>query len=68
MKDVEVRLQLLNLKGHPSAPKKDGEVRPPCEAEQAGRGRRGLVPVAGQDGSLQYSLEQEFVSSLRIPR
>jgi len=68
MKDVEVRLQILNLKGHPAGPEKDEVVRPACEAEQGGVGRRGDVPVAGQDGTRQYSLEQEFAWSLRLPR
>ncbi|CAN6249422.1 unnamed protein product [Urochloa humidicola] len=62
MKDVEVRL--LILKRRPG----DGEVRPPCEVEQSGIEHPGVVPVAGQDGTRQYSLEQEFASSLRIPR
>ncbi|KAL6651064.1 hypothetical protein ACP70R_009989 [Stipagrostis hirtigluma subsp. patula] len=66
MKDVEVRLQLL--KGRPVAPSKGEEVAPRREAEQGGHGRRGVVPVAGQDCTRQYSLEQEFASSLRIPR
>ncbi|CAN6276338.1 unnamed protein product [Urochloa humidicola] len=66
MKDVEVRLRLLN--GRPVASTNDEEVRPSCEAEQGGLGRGGVVPVADQDGTRQYSLEQEFVSSLRIPR
>ncbi|CAO2043067.1 unnamed protein product [Urochloa humidicola] len=64
MKDVEVRLRLLILKRRPG----DGEVRPPCEVEQCGIEHPGVVPVAGQDGTRQYSLEQEFASSLRIPR
>jgi hypothetical protein len=48
--------------GTPCWSEKRQEVRPPCEAEQGGLGRRGGVPVAGQDGTRQYSLEQEFAS------
>ncbi|CAL5068982.1 unnamed protein product [Urochloa decumbens] len=66
MKDVEVKLRLL--KGRPDASREDDDVRPSCEAEQGGLGRGGVVPVAGPDGTRLYSLEQEFASSLRIPR
>ena len=67
MKDVEVRLQLL--KGRTAAPRTrgDSEFRPPCETGRGDR-RPGVVPVTGQDGTRQYSLEQELASSLRIPR
>lgn len=61
MKDVEVRLRLL--RGSPAAPRE--EVRPPCEAEEGMLGRWGDVPVAGRDGTRQYSIEHEFASSLR---
>lgn len=69
MKDVEVRLQLLKGRARAAAPRGDGEVWRRCDCE-AGRGdtRWGVVPVAGQDGTRQYSLDQEFASSLRIPR
>ena len=64
---VEVRLQLL--KGRTAAPRTrgDSEFRPPCETGRGDR-RPGVVPVTGQDGTRQYSLEQEFASFLRIPR
>ncbi|CAM0952977.1 unnamed protein product [Alopecurus aequalis] len=61
MKDVVMRLQLIT--GRRAAPR----ARPRCEApEDFGRG--GVVSVVGQHGSRQYSQEQEFVSSLRVPR
>ncbi|OEL35876.1 Wall-associated receptor kinase 3 [Dichanthelium oligosanthes] len=66
MKDMEVRLRLM--KGRPVAPREDEEVRSHYESEQGWIGHGGDVPVAGQDGTRQSSLEQEFASSLRIPR
>uniref|UniRef100_A0ACD5Z9I8 Uncharacterized protein n=1 Tax=Avena sativa TaxID=4498 RepID=A0ACD5Z9I8_AVESA len=65
MKQVEMRLQLLT--GHRVAPraKRDKVARPRYEAVEDD----GPVLVVGQQhGSRQYSQEQEFVSSLRIPR
>ncbi|CAM0947593.1 unnamed protein product [Alopecurus aequalis] len=64
MKDVEMRLQLLT--GRRVAPR-DQLARPRREAPKAD-GPGGAVPVIGQHGSRQYSQEQEFVSSLRVPR
>ncbi|KAJ1271929.1 hypothetical protein BS78_06G163800 [Paspalum vaginatum] len=65
MKDVEVRLQLL-LKGRPAALRKDIDPRPPHEAGWGGR--QSIVPVTGQYGTRQFSLEQEFAQSVRVPR
>jgi len=67
MKDVEVRLQLLKGRTAASRSRADGGFHPPGETGRGNR-RRGVVPVTGQDGTRQYSLEQEFASSLRIPR
>jgi serine/threonine protein kinase len=67
MKDVEVRLQLLKGRAVASRPRAYGEFRPPGETGRGDR-RRGVVTVTGQDGTRRYSLEQEFASSLRIPR
>ena len=67
MKDVEVRLQLLKRCTAALRPRGDGEFRPPGETGRGDR-RPGVVPVTGQDGTRQYSLEQEFASFLRIPR
>lgn len=69
MKDVELRLQLLKAKAraYASGPRADGEFRPPGETGRRAR-RYGVVPVTAQDGTRQYSLEQEIASSLRIPR
>jgi serine/threonine protein kinase len=59
MKDVEIRLQML--RGCQSvAALRDGE-------RISGLGGAVLVP-AGHHGSRQYSLEQEFLSSSRVPR
>uniref|UniRef100_A0ACD5UC59 Uncharacterized protein n=1 Tax=Avena sativa TaxID=4498 RepID=A0ACD5UC59_AVESA len=69
MKDVEMRLQLL-LTGRrvaPRARRDEGAWGLRCEAPEEDR-HAGTVPVAGQHGSRQYSQEQEFVSSLRVPR
>jgi hypothetical protein len=69
MKDVVLRLQLLKAKARAAAsgPRADGEFHPPGETGRRAR-RYGVVPVTAQDGTRQYSLEQEIASSLRIPR
>lgn len=71
MKDVEMRLQFLRAR-KVLASREDDEVvirrRPHPGAGRDDDGRRAVVAVAGHDGTRQYSLEQEFVSSLRIPR
>jgi serine/threonine protein kinase len=60
MKDVEMRLQMLRVHQSVAPPRCDGE-------RTSGLG--GAVPVpAGRHGSRQYSLEQEFLSSARVPR
>ena len=60
MKDVEMRLQMLRGRQSVAPPRCDGE-------RLSGLG--GAVPVpAGQNGSRRYSLEQEFLSSARVPR
>jgi serine/threonine protein kinase len=68
MKDVEMRLQLLTGRRVAPRARRDEVARgPPGEApEDDGRGD--VVSVVGQHGSRQYSQEQEFVSSLRVPR
>jgi hypothetical protein len=59
MKDVEIRLQMLRGCQSVAAPR-DGE-------RISGLGGAVMVP-AGHHGSRQYSLEQEFLSSSRVPR
>ena len=72
MKDVEMRLQMLRAR-QGVAPKKrrDDEATRRCEAVRANM-INGAIPVAAatasQHGSRQYSLEQEFVLSSRVPR
>ena len=73
MKDVEMRLQMLRAR-QGVAPKKrrDDEVTRRCEAVRA-KMINGAIPVAAAataslHGSRQYSLEQEFVLSSRVPR
>ncbi|KAF7041217.1 hypothetical protein CFC21_051040 [Triticum aestivum] len=60
MKDVEMRLQLLTGR----------RVARPAGQEQVAPLPRcgGDVPVIGEHGSRQFSQEQEFVSSLQVPR
>ncbi|XP_048551277.1 wall-associated receptor kinase 3-like, partial [Triticum urartu] len=67
MKDVEMRLQLLaGRRVVPRAGPHEG-AQPRREATgDVGRGC--VVPVIGQHGSRQFSQEQEFASSLRVPR
>nr|CDM85849.1 unnamed protein product [Triticum aestivum] len=63
MKDVEMRLQLLT--GRRVAPRvEQGEVAQPA----GNNGRGGIAPLIGQNSSRQFSQEQEFVSSLLVPR
>ncbi|KAL6903719.1 hypothetical protein ACP4OV_004532 [Aristida adscensionis] len=71
MKDVEMRLQMLRGR-HAATPPATGS----CEAMAAAtvvsrRHGGGAIPVpagTAHHGSRQYSLEQEFVSSSRVPR
>ncbi|XBI93455.1 hypothetical protein VPH35_030302 [Triticum aestivum] len=65
MKDVEMRLQFLRARK--VAPGKDEVVRSHRDVV-GGDWHGGVVPAAGHDGTRQYSLEQEYASSLRIPR
>uniref|UniRef100_A0A453CH77 Protein kinase domain-containing protein n=1 Tax=Aegilops tauschii subsp. strangulata TaxID=200361 RepID=A0A453CH77_AEGTS len=65
MKDVEMRLQFLRARK--VAPGKDEVVRSHRDVG-GGDWHGGVVPAAGHDGTRQYSLEQEYASSLRIPR
>ena len=60
MKDVEMRLQLLTGR----------RVARPAGQEQVAPLPRcgGDVPVIGEHGSRRFSQEQEFVSSLLVPR
>ncbi|KAK3144207.1 hypothetical protein QOZ80_4AG0310060 [Eleusine coracana subsp. coracana] len=63
MKDVEVRLQMMRGR-HAVAPRPEAR-----RGERAMAPRGGGVPIpAGYNGSRQYSLELEFVSSSRVPR
>ncbi|CAL5030996.1 unnamed protein product [Urochloa decumbens] len=71
MKDVEMRLQML--RGHQGvAPRvrRDDEVPRRREAARTNRINGAIIPVAASShhGSRQYSLEQEFVLSSRMPR
>ncbi|VAI26349.1 unnamed protein product [Triticum turgidum subsp. durum] len=60
MKAVEMRLQLLTGRR---------VARPAGQEQVAPQPRcRGAVPVIGEHGSRQFSQEQEFVSSLQVPR
>ena len=65
MKDVEMRLQ--SLRARKIARGKDEMVRHPYRGV-GDDWRRGIAPVACHGGTHQYSLEQEFTSSLSIPR
>ena len=65
MKDVEMRLQSLGARK--IATGKDEMVRHPYRGV-GDDWRRGIAPVACHGGTHQYSLEQEFTSSLSIPR
>ncbi|VAH83937.1 unnamed protein product [Triticum turgidum subsp. durum] len=67
MKDVEMRLQLLT--GRRVAPRvEQGEVAQPHSEAAGNNGRGGIAPLIGQNSSRQFSQEQEFVSSLLVPR
>ncbi|CAN6240208.1 unnamed protein product [Urochloa humidicola] len=72
MKDVEMRLQMLRA-GSPATPGprrrgKEMTIQARSEALRID-GIIGAVPVpSGHNGTRQYSLEQEFVSSARVPR
>ncbi|KAL6903718.1 hypothetical protein ACP4OV_004531 [Aristida adscensionis] len=66
MKDVEVRLQLL--KARPVAPSNGKDVQTRRGAERGDVRQGDVRQDHGQDGTRRYSLEQEFASSLRIPR
>lgn len=63
MKDVEMRLRFLRAR-------KVALGKDEVAHREVGGGDwpGGMVPVAGHLGTRQYSLEQEFASSLRIPR
>jgi len=70
MKDVEMRLQMLRSRDASAPGPRRGEemTRGRSEAAKA-NGISGAVPVpASHHGTRQYSLEQEFVSSARVPR
>jgi len=73
MKDVEMRLQMLRARqGVAPRKKRDNETTRRCEAVRA-KMINGAIPVAAAataslHGSRQYSLEQEFVLSSRVPR
>lgn len=67
MKDVEMRLQILT--GRRVAPRAGrDEAAWPCYEAAGDDSRGGVAPVIGQHGSRQFSQEQEFLSSLRVPR
>ncbi|XP_037410124.1 wall-associated receptor kinase 5-like [Triticum dicoccoides] len=67
MKDVEMRLQLLA--GRRVAPRVErGDVAQPHSEAAGNNGHGGIAPVIGQNGSRQFSQEQEFALSLRVPR
>ncbi|CAL5015912.1 unnamed protein product [Urochloa decumbens] len=70
MKDVEMRLQML--RGHQGvAPRmrRDDEVPRRREAARTNMIDGAIIPMAASHhGSRQYSLEQEFVLSSRMPR
>ncbi|CAO2035827.1 unnamed protein product [Urochloa humidicola] len=71
MKDVEMRLQMLRARGAAApGPRRGEEMRIQARSEALKvNGIIGAVPVpAGHNGTRQYSLEQEFVSSARVPR
>uniref|UniRef100_A0ACD5UTT2 Uncharacterized protein n=1 Tax=Avena sativa TaxID=4498 RepID=A0ACD5UTT2_AVESA len=67
MKDVEMRLQLLM--GRRVAPRvRRDKVACPRGETPEGDGHGCVVSMVGQHGSRQYSQEQEFMSSVRVPR
>ncbi|CAL5068983.1 unnamed protein product [Urochloa decumbens] len=70
MKDVEMRLQMLRARNAAaSGPKRGEEMTHACSEVARVNGISGAIPVSiGHHGTRQYSLEQEFVSSARVPR
>jgi serine/threonine protein kinase len=69
MKDVELRLQSLRPMAQKKvATEKDEIARYPYRGSGIHDGWRGVVPMPCHDGTRRYSLEQEFRSSLSIPR
>jgi len=70
MKDVEMRLQMLRSHDASAPGPRRGVEMTHARSEAAkANGIRGAVPVpAGHHGTRQFSLEQEFVSSARVPR
>uniref|UniRef100_A0ACD5UD14 Uncharacterized protein n=1 Tax=Avena sativa TaxID=4498 RepID=A0ACD5UD14_AVESA len=67
MKDVEMRLQLLTGRRVALRARRDEVAWPRCETQEDD-GHGCVVSMVGQHGSRQYSQEQEFMSSVRVPR
>ncbi|CAO2043027.1 unnamed protein product [Urochloa humidicola] len=70
MKNVEMRLQMLRERQVvASRVRRDDEVPRRREAARTNRINGAIIPeAASHHGSRQYSLEQEFVLSSRVPR